>query len=397
MKMSAHLHLLVITCGLLLPSSGDGRHSGRNPLSDMQSAFCSNAAIERGGLTQCGAQDFPVETAQLRHDTFNYFSQYGIYAPHPIGVFNRNALPTEGLAPLWAAAMSSQDDSLLTLARKQLDHTLGQLSKGILFLPGATKQIGSNVQMRLAMGFWQAYKETHEANYLKAAEVSADIIFTAPHIAVKSKFTGRTYVLPAYIYAFDSDVLKATSGRSLDPNQDATLAVMAHILATEPTSIFFKSKTLLSLRDQYIAATLDMFSLPRCLPIADQDGFRDDCDSLYGWFAIYQMAVLNRSLKAPKITEAIRHQYAFYSPITLGGRSQRVFPKKLTEPISRIEELFFALGTAHEVGDVVSRDVFYQMSGKLLGEHQKNPISDQASFDGWIARTLDQFVLVFPR
>jgi hypothetical protein len=381
----------VMGCG------GGSTSSSFSSQADELTVACPSKEIEEGSLTACMVRDFPEATAVASSDAIDYFTKYSTETTFPWTIFNINALPTEGLSALWAAGFTRSDDVALAISQLQLDRIMSRLITNILPLNAASRQFGSNMQIRLALGFWMAYKETGDIRYLVQADRSAAIVFNAPRVVAISSYSGKSYLLPAYVYSFsEADVFPA-SGRTLDPNQEATLALMAQLLLLTPNSSFYRDTVLYKLRDDFINAALDMMTLPRCLPTADQDAVRVGCDTTYGWVTIFQLSAINRTLKDPRLALAIQNQYKFYSQITLKGMEERTYPTRLTAPLTLPRDPLFALMVAHELGEISDKNRFYILAGSLLSKKVGQPALVTEPWVAWISRSLDQIVKALPR
>lgn len=347
---------------------------------------CAIADIARGTLTACVARDYPTDTANYVAQTRAYFQQYGTGTSYPLIKANWDLLPTQALGMLWTAASMGNDTTMLENGRAHLDYVLSTLQPDGGFVnvvdANGVKYVGSNGQIRIAMGFWIAYRETGDVKYLYAADRTADWVLNAPTITTTSSFTGKTYQLPAYLYTTGRAV---ASSRSLDPNQEASLALAAQLLYTTPGSKFYNDASIAAKRDEYIRAGHDMLSLNRCVPASDQAGLRDSCDSQYAWSAIAEFHALNVALKNPTLDADLRKQYAYYAPITLAGRSIKAYPTAYDGPIYTALEPLYALDVAQDFDTQANVDILYRQTAGFM------PAWAAQSEPAWVAtRWLDQ-------
>lgn len=352
-----------------------------------------DSTVRNGFFSYHAAKDFPESVALLSNSAYMFFLQYGRGISSPRGEYDFNFFPTEGLSPLWSAYAMTGRVEYGALARAHVEDAISRYKDAIFIWPttdSTVRMVGSNSQARYALGLLLAYIETSNAQYMHEAVRAAEVVLFSEHLLVKSSFSGRNYNLPCYVYTAEGPILQPASGRTMDPNQDATLALLAHLLLTIPESKYYQAMEIKNKRDEYLAAAVDLLSLERCVPVADQDSVRDGCDTLYGWFAIYQIALINEVIKSDAIKRMIENQYKYHSAYTLNKVSTRVFPTRTLSNLERLDEVLFALSVADYLDKREDVSSLYQILGELLNMRALNVEENEFSFAGMITWYIDK-------
>ena len=344
-----------------------------------------------GAHSACAGRTLPAETATLTAAAVAFFEAHGRGTPYPSGPYDMNLYPTEGLAPLWSGAEATGTAAPRALAVAHVEHALSVTPDGVFRWPdgSAPPRVGSNTQARFALAYWLAYRATGDLRYLRAAEASHAALAAAPEVEVVSSATGARFQLPAYVYRLVDGALVVDSGRTLDPNQDATLSLLAALLHATPASVHHGAPGLAAERDRHLSALLEMLRPDRCVPAADQPAHLGRCDSLYGWWTLFQASVLDRLVTSPELHAAVERQYGLYRVYTLERTSVRSYPAVELTRLTRLDELLFALGTASALErweDVRAMDSTFQA---LVRERAAQPSTEPFRFVGFDTSTLD--------
>jgi hypothetical protein len=89
---------------------------------------------------------------------------------------------------------------------------------------------------------------------------------------------------------------QAISGRSLDPNHDATLAAAYCLISDAKILDKAASDRAKTMAGYYFSAALDLAKSGSCLPLADQPDYINSCDTRYNAFWMYWMLKMQPEL-----------------------------------------------------------------------------------------------------
>jgi len=271
-----------------------------------------------------------------------------------IGGFDGEFYPAESLLALFRYSNLTKNKTGLKLVSNFGSQLNQKLSKSNFYLiwPKRNKSdsetFGENSQGRLVLALAQLYRESNISIFKSTLHEAFLALTKLPLISTQSTITHKMYRLPAYAFKNTKDP-EAISGRTLDPNHDATLAA-AYFYAAQTTALSSLEKvSALKLADYYFRASLDLAS-SKCLPLADQKIWRSACDTRYNSFWIYWTNKLQRSLGDEGSEGKIRAQYEVLSQFSKRFQTQGVYPVEYKGPYLNPAEAFSLFGVTAKYG-----------------------------------------------
>jgi hypothetical protein len=121
---------------------------------------------------------------------------------------------------------------------------------------------------------------------------------------------------------------KAISGRSLDPNHEATLAAAYWMISNSKILDKAASDRAKNMARYYFSAALDLAKSGNCLPLADQPDYINSCGTRYNAFWMYWMLKMQPELGSSISLGQLRDQYGVMSKNIKNFASERVYPLK---------------------------------------------------------------------
>jgi len=287
--------------------------------------------------------------------------------------YDARAYPSEAAVVFWSGYQLTGDPEYLRAGRDQLAYA-ATLVDAQGFFDWPFQDLGrysSNTMARLSLGFYMGYLATGDPAWLEYSERVAGALMTLPEANVVSTFSGASYQLPYYVYQSPTE---AASGRTLDPNQDASLALLFTLLANDSSSRLFRNAAVVERSVRYLAAAMAMLHDDTCWPLADQDGYRDVCDSLYNWWTLYQLNWANQVSPNTELTHLLSTQYQILRSDLLAGNTRRIYPSVYNGPLTNPTELWLALPPALQYGSIGDARRIVELIGQ---QAENNP--------GWVA------------
>jgi hypothetical protein len=263
--------------------------------------------------------------------------------------YDARAHPSEAAVVFWSAYRLTRDPAFLRAGRSQLSYA-GTLvdEQGYFQWPyPELGQFSSNTLARLALGFYIGFVVTGDQSDLELADRVAEAVMRLEETLVRSSFTGQYYLLPYYVYRSPPE---PEGYRTLDPNQDATLALLFTLLSAERESRLYQNPVALERAARYLSAAMDPLGLTDCWPLADQPDFREACDSLYNWWTLYQLQWVNEISPRADLESLLISQYSVLRGDLLAGLSRRAYPVVSHGPMAHPTELWLALPAADRFG-----------------------------------------------
>jgi hypothetical protein len=228
------------------------------------------------------------------------------------GGFNPKFYPAETLLEVVKARNSVNNgfvDSWLETEIKRLRTEIRNTNYFLIHpTSGSQRVFGENSQARLVLGLANIYAIYPNKDIENLLVNTYFALNSLPLIVVNSTVTNNSFRLPAYIYE-NPIKPKANSGRTLDPNHEATLA--AAYLQVSRSGVLSKSDSAQALKNakNYFYAGLDLVIEDKCLALADQPTFIDSCDTRYNAFWLHWMLVAQPYLGNPSTLITLRNQY----------------------------------------------------------------------------------------
>jgi hypothetical protein len=249
-----------------------------------------------------------------------------------IGGFNPAYYPSE---LLWSISKIEGLDQSGNLRKYRLFYTKNlhdELKKSNFFLlhpkiHASDKQFGENTQSRLVLGLANLLKVTNSPLVKELVSKTFLALDSLPKLNVTSSVTKRKYKLPAYLYR-NTRTPEAISGRSLDPNHEATLAAAYWMISDSKILDKVASNRAKAMAKYYFFAALDLAKSGRCLPLADQPDYIDSCDTRYNAFWMYWMLKMQPELGSSISLDQLRGQYRVMSKNIKNFTSERIYPLK---------------------------------------------------------------------
>jgi hypothetical protein len=245
------------------------------------------------------------------------------------GGFDPRYYPTEALLSVVKARNLANKDYYNVWLKKEIDGLANKLKKTNYFLihpsSGKERVFGENSQSRLVHGLVNIYSifpNKEIGNLLVSTYAALDSL---PLVTVQSSLTGKYFHLPAYLYENPTKP-KPISGRTLDPNHEATLA--DSYLQVSKSGLLSKSESIKALKKSksYFYAGLDLAIKNRCLALADQPTFIDACDTRYNAFWLHWMLKAQPYLGNSKTLTILRNQYQVMTREVTKFSTKRVYP-----------------------------------------------------------------------
>jgi hypothetical protein len=263
--------------------------------------------------------------------------------------YDARAHPSEAAVVFWSAYRLTRDPAFMQAGRNQLSYAASLVDgQGYFQWPyGDLGQFSSNTLARLALGFYLGFAVTGDPSDMELADRVAEALMRLEETLVRSSFTGQYYLLPYYVYRSPSE---PEGNRSLDPNQDATLALLFTLLSAERESRLYRSPEALERAARYLSAAMDPLGLTGCWPLADQPDFREACDSLYNWWTLYQLQWINEVSPRAGLEPLLAAQYRVLRGDMLAGLSRRAYPVVSHGRMAHPTELWLALPAADRFG-----------------------------------------------
>lgn len=228
------------------------------------------------------------------------------------GGFNPQFYPAELLLEVIKARNSENKifvDSWLESEIKTLKNDIRKTNY-FLIHPNSGNQMkfGENSQSRLVLALANAYSIYPNTDIRDLLVGTYSALKSLPLITVNSTITNNKFRLPAYIYKNPNNP-RADSGRSLDPNHEATLA--AAYLQVSRSGVLSKRDSMqaLNIAKNYFYAGLDLTIRNKCLALADQPNFIDSCDTRYNAFWLHYMLDVQPYLGNSSSLNILRNQY----------------------------------------------------------------------------------------
>jgi hypothetical protein len=228
---------------------------------------------------------------------------------------------------------------------------------------------GKNSNVRLALGYYAAFKASGDPRYLKDFDRSLVFFDRLPRGETTSSVTGRRFILPVHVFV-GFEMPKAESGVSIDPNQDASVALAYTLAFHEPASIFFLNSAVGERARENLAAALDMIREDGFLPLSDEPKWRDKCDTAYSWWTLYQAHLANGFWQDQSAARKIQAAYDYLRPAVAAGRTMRVYPMTYDGPAKNPAEFWLALPVAAAYGRSHDIEAIYGVLNRIFERPQ---------------------------
>jgi len=134
----------------------------------------------------------------------------------------------------------------------------------------------------------------------------------------------------------------------LNPNQDASVALAATMLAFDPASKFFNDESLLALAKEHLLVAIALQQPDGKIPEAQPN--MDQLDSRYAGWTLFQVYWANRYWKLAEIEAALRKATLWLDDLTKNNLSIRYSPSVYTGPVPDKAELNYRLPRLYEYG-----------------------------------------------
>ena len=193
-----------------------------------------------------------------------------------------------------------------------------------------THVFGENTQGRLVLASAQLYQETKIPSLKNIVTRTYFALSKLPDVKVYSKTTNKSYYLPAYSYRTPIRP-ELISGRTLDPNHEATLAA-AYFYASQTDALSPGQRSLAVKRARYYFHVSFALVDSNCLPLADQPGWITACDTRYNAFWIYWVSKLQKYLGNSETERQMMWQESVLSKYSRDFKTHRVYPNEYTGP-----------------------------------------------------------------
>ena len=244
------------------------------------------------------------------------------------GGFNPQFYPTEAIFSV-AQARNSENkvyiDSWLSTEIAKLGTKLKRSNYYLIHPDQDSISFGENSQSRLVLGLaniYAVYPDRKIHSLLVSTYLALDKL---PLVKVNSSVTNKNFLLPAYTYR-NVNAPKVNSGRSLDPNHEATLA--ASYLAVSKSGVLSKSDSQKARNKakSYFYAGLDLAIKDKCLALADEPTYIDKCDTRYNAFWMNWMLVVQQDVGNPSTLTILRNQFQVMKSQIDSFSTKRVYP-----------------------------------------------------------------------
>ncbi len=286
--------------------------------------------------------------------------------------------PAEVIASVQALGVTLNDTLLTNWANNELINLEKNISlqHGYLIWPDKLNEdeaFGSNSQARLVLSLALIYKHTHDSKTLAILHKSFDALDRLPKTLVTNSISGKDHQLPYYAYKNTANPTPVSS-RTLDPNQDASLA-LAYALYSELNLSESRKTQILAQANKYLNAAFDMSSINKCLPLADHQDYINLCDTRYnGWWLaqVYEATkILGRFEEFEKYLKSeymvIRHYLNIF-------QTNRQYPTYYTGAYPDPVEPFLLMNIISKFDDALTWNIYTDnLNNFILDKKEKAP------------------------
>ena len=236
-------------------------------------------------------------------------------------------------------------------AEKQLSyaHSLETPDHKIVYIPeGSDVAIwGSNIQGRLALGYYMAYKTTKNDMYLRWAEDALEAFLEMPRSEVQ--LGDRTF----FLFRYTPD-----SSAQVDPNQQATIGLTMTLFYHEPKSRYYLDANMRAVALENLDSSISLMTPDGRLPLAQEEFYIHQFDTRYGSFTLFKLSWANQFWKELRYEEALRRSVPWLDEITRAGISLRYYPEFYSGPPPDPAELWWRLPVMYYFGgDMVALQI----------------------------------------
>jgi hypothetical protein len=292
----------------------------------------------------------------------------------PAGGFDPRFYPAEVLASVMALAEDTGDAPMLSWADAELAKLAVQTEaeNGFLIWPiqiDGQPTFGSNSQARLVLSLALIQGQRPSPLVLRLGRSALAALERLPRRSVTSSVSGRSYLLPAYSF-HNPQAPIAISGRSVDPNQDAALALAYALAAVHLSDTPLDRAVYFGRAQEYFAASQDLANSESCLPLADEPDFVAACDTRYNGFWLMLSVASAQLMGYTDGWIKLESQYRHLLPWWSTGSTSRVYPVKYsgryTDPI---ELMLLRTAVARFGTDTMWDAYLLQLEAFILDEH----------------------------
>lgn len=246
----------------------------------------------------------------------------------PAHGFDPRYLPAEAAFSALSAYRVLGDKRYLADAVRQLAYAHSRESRNHLVpiprdvVPSIAEPFtGANAQIRLALGYYVAFKTTRRRVYLDWADAAVSAFLRLP--TSEFAFGGRTFNLHHYFYSL-REPHQPLSRVDLDPNQQAYVGLVATLFYFEPRSEHFRDAVLRLTAIEQLAAALAPMTPDGRLPLtATRPG---EYDTAYGHLALMLSYWANRRWHSPHLDSTLIQALPWVEDFVRTGKSTSFYP-----------------------------------------------------------------------
>lgn len=332
-------------------------------------------------------------SAGFRVDVVRFWNtQHRVMAGHPGGVFAESSdvydarlVPAEVAETALSAWRVTGDPKFLADARRQIDYAHSLLGQDHLLpfpldalgdsRPHPQGVVGSLGQVRLALGFYTAYRATGDAEYLSWADASANAWRSLPR--APACVQGTCFELPAFLYEHAAG-FPILSPPFVNPNQDAFSGCLLALLWADPHSVLHNQPAVLAEARSLLDAAVVLQLADGRIPLDSEPRDIVRYDSGYGMTALFLLQWANTVLHDMGYDAKLRAGAAWQNRLTAGGPRTERYPADgplVVGPPPEPTEYFMRLAALATYGGDVPA-----LQGGLADEFSKQ--EDFDTFDG---------------
>jgi hypothetical protein len=248
------------------------------------------------------------------------------------GGFSPNYYPAEVIASVYSIGVQKNDRKLIDWANNEIELLTQKTSEyGYLVWPDKLNgelAFGSNSQARLVLSLALLYEHTKDKKISNLLHKTFTALDSLPKILVSNSINGNLHKLPFYAYT-NLEFPTGIGSRTLDPNQDASLA-LAYALYSKFSPNHIKA-SVIDQANKYLTAAFDTSVIGKCTPLADHPDYLDLCDTRYNSWWLAQVYEATKILgRLSEFENQLKSEYEIIRPWLLSSQTNRQYPSYYT-------------------------------------------------------------------